>query len=261
VTVAPGRLHIDKAGKLQGPADITINDPFPTHNGTAGAFGTAQGGVIHTEVGFEHAVIDEFNNPAAQASAFFSIGMDGHIHQYGPLGHDWMAWTQIAGNPHWRGVEHEDKGHPETPMPAAQLAASAQVFEAMSAFDGWPLAPTDDPVGGRGIIFHSDGGVAWGNHDCPGSVRRAQRPVIIALAKQIRAGDPLPAGRHTADGTGSMAALAARQRTTVDDIWWETALSLIDAGFRSGFGDLEGKYLNSGQWDAPMPKGMVLWLP
>jgi hypothetical protein len=256
----PGKLHIDKAGKLQGPADITINDPFPTHNGTPGAFGTPYGGVIHTEVGFEHAVIDEFNNPAAQASAFFSIGMDGHIHQYGPLGKDWMAWTQIAGNPHWRGVEHEDKGHPETPMPAAQLAASAQVFEAMSAFDGWPLAATDDPVNGRGIIFHSDGGVPWGNHDCPGSVRRAQRPAIIALAKQIRAGVPLPSGRWTADGQTSLSDLAQRQGVDVAAIWFETANLTTDQGIAE-FGAMQRKYLNAGQWDAPMPSGMVLWLP
>jgi len=201
----PARLAIGPDGLLRGNAAITHNVPMPTGNGTAGGFGTPYGGGIHTEVGFEHGTIAEFNTPAAQASAFFSIGMDGRIHQYGPLGRDWMAWTQVAGNPNWRGVEHEDKSLPTTPMPEAQLIASAQVFEAMSTFDGslgnpWPLQATDN-VNGRGVILHSDGGVPWGNHACPGPVRAAQRPAILALARQIRAGNgtlqDIPAGVWT----------------------------------------------------------------
>ena len=249
----PFRCHIDASGRLRGPLTITYNDPWPTVNGTPGAFGTAYGGVFHTEVGYEHTVEQEFNTPSAQASAFFSIGMDGHIHQYGPLGKDWMAWTQEAGNPHWRGVEHEDKGNPATPLTAAQIAASAQVFEAMSAFDGWPLQATDD-VTGRGVILHSDGGVPWGNHDCPGTVRAAQRPALIALASQIRAGAPLPAGVYHADGQTSMAALAQRQGLEVADLWWSTA-----AG--KPLGPLERACLNSGDWAAEMPEHMTLILP
>jgi hypothetical protein len=184
---ASRRCHIDPAsGKLVGPASISYNDPWPTPNCTPGGFGVAFGGVIHTEVGFEHSVIAEFNNPSAQASAFFSIGMDGHIHQYMALGKNLMAWTQSAGNPHYRGVEHEDRGHPETPMTDAQLTASAQVFEAMSTFDGWPLAATANPSGGRGILFHSDGGAAWGGHACPGPVRMKQRDEVIRRARALR---------------------------------------------------------------------------
>jgi N-acetylmuramoyl-L-alanine amidase len=191
------RLHIDNNGRLQGSANITYNSPWPTANCSSG-FGTAFGGVYHTEVGFEHSVIAEFNNPSAQASSFFSIGMDGHIHQYMPLGQNLKAWTQEAGNTNYRGVEHEDHGDDSNPLSQAQLIASAQVFEAMSAYDGWPLQASDNPGGGRGILFHSDGGQAWGGHDCPGAVRRAQRPAIIALARQIRAGGstPVPAAKE-----------------------------------------------------------------
>jgi N-acetylmuramoyl-L-alanine amidase len=204
VMAIPARLTIGPDGRLRGTALITWNDqfpwkdPWPTASGTPGGFGTPYGGVIHTEVGFERGTIREFNELSAEASAFFSIGMDGHIHQYGPLGQNWMAWTQVNGNPNWRGVEHEDQGNPSTPMTQPQLVASAQVFEAMSAFDGslgnpWPLAPADDPVNGRGIIFHVDGGQAWGGHDCPGTVRMGQRATIIGLALQIRAGGTAPA--------------------------------------------------------------------
>jgi hypothetical protein len=254
VTSIPGRCRIDASGRLRGPASITWNTPWPTVNGTPGGFGTAFGGVFHTEVGYDHNVVVEFNSPSAQASAFFSIDMAGNVHQYGPLGKDWMAWTQVAGNPHWRGVEHEDKGNPANPLSDAQLAASAQVFEAMSAFDGWPLQVTDD-VNGRGIILHSDGGVPWGNHACPGAVRAAQRPDLIALALKIRRA-AVP-GRHEADGAQSLLEAAELAVLTVAEVIEETLRHEPD-----GFGPLQRRYLNAGNLvTAPMPERMVYWFP
>lgn len=253
--MTPPRLHIDPgSGKLTGAAQVTYNDPWPTKDGTPGGFGRAFGGVIHTEVGFEHNVIAEFNNPAAKASAFFSISMTGAIHQYGPLGKDWMAWTQVDGNPHYRGVEHEDQGNSNNPLTPAQLAASAQVFEAMSAFDGWPLAATDNPSGGRGIIFHKDGGEAWGGHDCPGPVRERQRPALIALAKEIRAGAP-ELVHYVTTGRESLVELAAERETSV-------RLLLRHNGgphkpWPAGLGD----YLDAGSLKAPVPKGIRLRVP
>lgn len=248
---APARLTIGSEGRLRGSALITWNDQFPwkdswpTQNGTPGGFGTPHGGVIHTEVGFEPNVINEFNVITSQASAFFSIGMDGHIHQYGPLGQNWMAWTQVAGNPNWRGVEHEDKGDPTTPMTQAQLVASAQVFEAMSTFDGslgnpWPLQPTDDPINGRGLIFHVDGGTAWGGHDCPGSVRMAQRDAIISLAKQIRAGHTGPA-YVIADGKSTLAQLAASNHCAPAAMLRATAEANRDGFFPQDVADFVDK--------------------
>lgn len=261
MVIVPGRLRIDADGRLQGPADITWNDPWPTKDGTPGGFGTAYGGVLHTEVGYEHTVIHEFNDPAAQASAFFSIGEGGHIHQYGPLGRDWMAWTQVDGNPNWRGVEHEDKGSPATPLTRAQLAASAQVFEAMSAFDGWPLQATDDPVNGRGIIFHADGGAAWGGHDCPGKVRMAQRPAIIDLARQIRAGaqppapPPLPAGEYRTTGKESLIQVAVAHGTH------PSAILRLTENADKVFVPHLAAYINNGNLRAAMPKGIILHVP
>lgn len=253
--MTPPRLHIDRAtGKLVGPAAITYNDPWPTPNRTPGGFGRAFGGVIHTEVGFEHNVIAEFNNPAAKASAYFSISMAGGIHQYMPLGFDDMAWTQVDGNPHYRGVEHEDQGNDNNPMPPPQLAASAQVFEAMSARDGWPLEACDNPNGGRGILFHADGGQAWGGHDCPGPVRERQRPALIALAREIRTGAP-DLTHYITTGRESLVELAAERHTTV-------RLLLRHNGgphkpWPAGLGD----YLDAGSLKAAMGKGIRLRVP
>ena len=253
--MTPPRLRIDPAdGKLKGAAAITYNEPFPTKDGTPGGFGTALGGVIHTEVGFEHSVIDEFNNPAAQASAFFSISITGAIHQYGPLGKNWMAWTQVAGNPHYRGVEHEDQGDPNRPLTPVQLAASAQVFEAMSAFDGWPLRPCDNPNGGRGILFHADGGAAWGGHDCPGPVRERQRPALIALARQIRAGTPNLI-HWPSDGVASFVEAAKEHSVTPE------RLLRINGGQGRAYPKGLGEYVNAGNLRAPMPKGIRLRVP
>lgn len=196
-------LELDPSGRIVSPDgafSITYNDPFPTSNGNWGFVEPAFGQVFHTEVGYEHNVIDEFNNVSAQASSFFSISAglstgipDGHIHQYGPIGKGWMAWTQASGNPHWRGIENEDGGDPNRPLSTAQIISNAAIFELLGRVDGFPLQPTDDPNNGRGLIFHVDGGGAWGGHDCPGSVRMGQRLAIIYVALMARQ-PPAPKG-------------------------------------------------------------------
>lgn len=261
---APPRLHIDSSGRLRGqPGKITYNSPWPTVDGRPGGFGTAFGGVIHTEVGFEHTVIHEFNDPASQASAFFSIGLGGHIHQYGPLGKDWEAWTQVGGNHNWRGVEHEDQGKPQTPFSDAQLWSSAQVFEAMSAFDGWPLKAVDNVLdaSARGVAFHSDGGAAWGGHDCPGTVRRGQRDELIRRALLIRTARHLaPGSRWVADGKTSLADVCGWQGCKPEDIWFATAQGMAAAG-KKDYGIYEGAYLNKGDWSRALVTGTVIWVP
>ena len=257
----PGRCRIDAEGRLRGPANITYNSPWPTPNCTPGGFGTAFGGVFHTEVGYEHSVIAEFNNPAAQASAFFSISMTGAIHQYMALGKDLMAWTQEAGNPNYRGVEHEDHGNPANPLTAVQLDASAQVFEAMSAFDGWPLEPTDNPDGGRGIIFHVDGGAAWGGHNCPGPVREKQRPAILELAKAIRAGEPpVTVTDYTTTGKLSLAAIATAHGCDAGRILRLTVVR--DGRFAGPLADyINGVFSGTVEPSAVLPAGLVLRVP
>ena len=263
----PGKLTVSKDGRITGPATITYNQPWPCPNGTPGVTGKMSGVLMHTMVTDLPQCITWFNNPKAQASAHFGIAQDGTIHQFGPLGTGWEAWHAMAANPAWYGIEHADHGNPDNPLTDAQIIASAQVVECLSAFADFPLRITNDP-GGLGYGTHSMGGAAWGGHTCPDRppehVRSSQRPAIIALAKQIRAGasapGPFPAGRHqVSDHSGTLAQLAARQACDVASIWRATIVNLDAAG--DPLGPLQRRYLNAGNWDARMPHGMIVWLP
>ena len=105
----------------------------------------------------------------SQVSAFFSVGWDGTAHQYLPVGKGFVAWAEKAGNPYWYSCETEDDLDSSIPMTHAQLTVFAQILEACSARDGFPLQITDD-VNGTGLITHGDGGEAWSHPDCPGKV-------------------------------------------------------------------------------------------
>lgn len=186
------KCHFDSDGWLQGSIKIT-HMTSPNHY-TSGFSRNARGLVQHTEDGYEAGTIATFMSPAAQVSAFFGVDEDGTAQQFLPVGHGFVAWAQVDGNQDWRSCECEDKTKTGQPMTQPQMVAFAQILEACSAYDHFPLQITDDPVNGHGLITHGDGGVAWGDHpDCPGSVRKAQRPHIIALAMSIRAeGTPAP---------------------------------------------------------------------
>lgn len=178
------KCHFDGDGWLQGP--ISITHVMTPNHGTG--FGTGRGVVMHTEAGYEAGTVATFMNPSAQVSAFFSIGQSGACHQYVPVGRGYTAWSQASGNSTFRGIEDEDRTDPAIPLTSAQITTFAQIFEACSAYDGFPLQVTDD-VNGHGLICHGDGGASWGGHySCPGNVRKAQRGAIVALAKEIRGG-------------------------------------------------------------------------
>jgi N-acetyl-anhydromuramyl-L-alanine amidase AmpD len=181
------KCHFDADGWLQGPIAIT-HMTSPNHY-TSGFSHNARGMVQHTEDGFTAGTIETFMDRATEVSAFFGVSESGAAQQFLPLGHGFVAWAEEAGNPDWRSCECEDLTKTGQPMTAAQITAFAQILEACSEYDGFPLQITDDPVNGHGLITHGDGEVSWGNHpNCPGSVRKAQRPQIIALAMAIRAG-------------------------------------------------------------------------
>ena len=182
----PGKCHFDADGWLRGPISIT-HYLSPNHY-ASGFDGPARGMVQHTEDGYTAGTEATFMDPATEVSAFFGVGEDGAAQQFLPLGHRFVAWAQESGNPYWRSCECEDKTRTGQPMTPPQVAAFAQILEACSAYDGFPLQITND-VHGTGLITHGDGGVEWGNHpDCPGPVRKAQRPAIVKLAQAIRAG-------------------------------------------------------------------------
>lgn len=253
------KCHFDADGWLQGP--ISITHVLTPNHGTG--FGTGRGVVLHTEQGFEAGTVDTFMNPANKVSAFFSIAQSGACHQYVPVGKGLTAWSQAAGNESFRGVETEDKTHPSTPLTQAQITAFAQILEACSAFDGFPLQVTDDPVNGHGLITHSAGGQAWGGHlQCPGSVRAAQRPVIVALAMSIRQGGAVTQPRKwVTAGQSSLATLARDQKTTPAVILQLTAQhspSPLPAELAAYLNGVFGGTVDAGH---PMPRGLTLYLP
>lgn len=132
-----------------------------------------------------------FNNPASEASSDFWVRTDGHIEQYAETGTDY-AWAQAAGNPYYASVETE--GHPATALTAEQVEAVAQIYAWGHATWGWPLQVVDSTTA-HGLTWHGVGGAAWGGHNgCPGDKRKAQRPAIIARAKQLAGGGAVPAG-------------------------------------------------------------------
>jgi len=248
----PGRCQFDAEGWLRGPIQIT-HLTTPNHSGAG--FGTGRGVVIHTEAGYEAGTVATFMNPANQVSAFWSIARGGTCHQYVPVGHGYCAWSQAAGNDAWRGVEDEDQTHPSIPLTAKQIATFGQILEACSTYDGFPLEITDD-VNGTGLITHGDGGVNWGNHpSCPGSVRRAQRPQIIAMAKAIRTGTATPSAEYVTDGRVSWVEIAAEHKITA------AYLLRLNGGPGQPFPEDMRAYINDGNLKAPMPAKITVRVP
>ena len=201
------RCTFDADGWLRGPINIHKVTPLTPNRYDTGFAAKAKGLVQHTEAGSRQGTVAWFQDPLSQVSAFFSVGWDGTAHQYLPVGKGYVAWAEKAGNPHWYSCETEDDLDSSIPMTHAQLTVFAQILEACSARDGFPLQITDD-VNGTGLITHGDGGEAWGHPDCPGKVRKAQRPQIIALAKAIRAGQVIAV--WTAEGQKSLNDLASQ---------------------------------------------------
>lgn len=182
-------VNVGDRGRIHGAISITYNVPFPTQNGSFGS-GKMNGVVMHTEVSPSDAgVIRFFNEDTAGASATFSINKSGHVHQFGPIGKGWYAWSQVAGNRAWYSIECEDLGDPNVPLTGPQIGAFAQLTECLSHYAGFPLQVTND-VNGRGLGAHFMGGQAWGGHTCPDlpprHVRSSQRDEIIDVARAIR---------------------------------------------------------------------------
>jgi hypothetical protein len=186
------KLRVDRESGHMVGRKFSYNQPFPTRNGTPnGGASSMMGVVMHTMDGTYGGTISWFNNPDAEASADFAISNEGLCHQFGPIGKNWMAWAQAAGNPYWYSIEFEDDEDPSKPLTEDQINAAAQIVEALSAFADFPLERSDS-TSVKGFGTHSMGGVPWGNHpNCPGNVRANQRDEILRRAKEIRS--PAPA--------------------------------------------------------------------
>jgi hypothetical protein len=255
------RLSIGRDGRLRGNAVITHNSPWPCPNGQFGITPPMNGAVLHTMVGSLPGTVTVFNNAGFQASAHFGIGgpwsnTDGQIWQFGPA-HGWEAWHVEAGNNSWFGIEHEDGGDPKHPLTDAQVTASAQVLEALSAQGAWgfPLREANTPDE-HGYGVHYMGGANWGGHPCPLETRAAQRPEILRRARILRAHGRYPASdpvtSWTADGKTSLIDLSGQVKLPAS-----TILRLTVDHF-GAFSPELSHWIQAGDLTAPVPDGQLL---
>jgi len=218
------------------------------------------GVVMHTMVADLPSVINSFNDPNFQASAHFGIAQSGHIHQFGPV-NGWMAWAQKDGNTNWYSIEHADHSDPNNRLTDAQLTASAQIVEALSAYGKFPLQEANNPAE-EGYGVHSMGGRGWGGHPCPDishdhHVRSLQRPEILHRAKLIRAGGlpPPPVDwKWTSDGSDSLADLGQSHGVAV------STLLRLTADHEGGYDPHLAGYINDQvNWHVAVPPGASVW--
>ena len=108
------------------------------------------------------------------------VSKGGRVVQYQSLNRD--SWAQGGGNGFTPGTGYwavETEGFPDEALTPEQITA----LGTWHAWSGTANAVANAP-GERGIGTHSMGGAAWGDHPgCPGPIRAAQRPAIIAAAQ------------------------------------------------------------------------------
>lgn len=157
---------------------FAISKPVRNHGGP---MAEVRGLVLHVQEG-NGSLAGWFDNPASGVSAHFWAAKDGALEQYVEALTQ-TAWAEAAGNPYYLSVETE--GFVGEPLTAEQVATVAALLV-------WThqeySAPLIGPVahGARGFTQHCnpDGtpDPAWGNHVCPGPIRLAQMPAILAVA-------------------------------------------------------------------------------
>lgn len=185
----------------------------PVVNRSPGAINGSRtlGLILHVQAG-NNALSGWFNNPAAQASSTWWAGKAGGREQYGDPDTD-KFWAQSAGNSSYHSVETE--GYPNEPLTAQQIETVAQIYAWGAKRYGWPYQLAEKP-GDRGLGWHGMGGAQWGGHlGCPGDLRKAQRPAILARAKAINGATPTPAAPAAKD---DLDMTPAERQKFIDDI-------------------------------------------
>jgi len=121
-----------------------------------------RGVVIHVNVGTFDGTIDWFSGGSQGVGAHVEIGAE-RVYQLVPL--DRIAWHAVDANAFSVGFEHAGYGRTRAEWLDAghELAYSAN--RASWVLHQWKLGA---PRYGHNIWPHSWGGIAWGNHDCPG---------------------------------------------------------------------------------------------
>ncbi|MFG2012168.1 N-acetylmuramoyl-L-alanine amidase [Micromonospora sp. NPDC048868] len=171
----------------------------PTANRVPNGMVEVRGLVVHIADGTYEGTISHQRDPDTENSSHFIVSREGDIAQLVDTAD--KAWTQRAGNGHWLSVEcsgfsvgsPHHASHPGWErLTDKQIAALGRIFARVHEECGVPLALTADPSG-TGLGHHSMGGKAWGHDKCPGPPIIAQKPDILAAARQIaRPSGPTP---------------------------------------------------------------------
>jgi len=161
-----------------------------------------RGVVLHIAAGSYEGTIAWQRNSTSDVSSHFVVAKDGRVAQV--VDTDVAAWTQILGNGHWLSIENE--GFLPDKLTAGQVEAAAQVLARAHRDYGVPLQVATSPSG-RGLGHHSMGAendVNWGHSACPGAAIIAQKPLIVARAKEIIEGDDVPTAEEIAAAVWNM---------------------------------------------------------
>lgn len=150
--------------------------PVVNHGGSMSAH---LGLVLHVQVG-NGSLHGYFNNPESKVSSNFWCAKDGRMEQY--VDANLEAWAQAAGNATYNSVETE--GYPDEPLTDAQIKAIAHLYVWGANTYRWPYEVVNT-IGAKGLGTHVMGGGSWSpsHHQCPGTLRSAQRQTIIIQAK------------------------------------------------------------------------------
>lgn len=151
-----------------------------------------RGLVVHIAAGYYEGTISWQKNNTSDVSSHFVVAgprdvalgtKDGKLAQVVDTAD--RAWTQGDGNGHWLSIECS--GFLPDRLSAAQIESIAQILARAHREYGVPLQVCASPSG-RGLGHHSMGaenGYDWGHDQCPGSNIIAQKPQIVARAKEI----------------------------------------------------------------------------
>lgn len=164
---------------------VTVPDHLPgavwrpvSYIGEAGPFTSRpRGWVLHVVVG-DGSPFQTFQTAKSPDRRFSHLWVSkaGSIEQYQLLSR--KSWAQGQGNGTWWSVETE--GFPDEALTDRQIRALAHIHKTLGAPNEIATTPS-----GSGIGTHQMGGLAWGGHSCPGTIRAGQRAAIIQAATAL----------------------------------------------------------------------------
>ena len=142
-----------------------------SYRGNAGYFTSPPIGLIlHVQVGNNSPYLWMNELTSNRKFPHFWLSKGGYLEQYTTT--NMKAWAAVAGNIQYWHVETE--GFPNEPLTANQITGMTNLVNALHITKKVINSP-----GLAGLGTHSMGGIAWGNHNCPGAIRANQRARIL----------------------------------------------------------------------------------